>query len=184
MVGRVCDNCCDPVFDDRATDTVNGISNVTVHPVTGAERNFPTLPGCRDMFGDLQMSIDLDLYYVLLAKCKVKSLEVQLHAKHNVATVPGLTCMRVLNVAYGMSEFSSFMPEIMASVDMAQDAKTPLEHAIMIERTMANLSICYALADHSGLDGVATLVCMTFSSAARYGIKEDMKAAADANVRW
>ena len=56
-----------------------------------------------------------------------------MHGKQQASWAPGLACVRLLNTAYGIQEMTQFMPEIMAFVNLAQGALTPIEHCLAIE---------------------------------------------------
>ena len=113
-----------------------------------------------------------------------------MHGKQQASWAPGLACVCLLNTAYGIQEMTQFMPEIMAFVDLAQGASTPIEHCLGIEDCMVNLAMRYD-DESKGVDYarwlrevLATLVYMSFHSAARQNIKEDMKSVKDTELTW
>ena len=188
-VRNIYTNCTNPNFNSSGTDTVAGINNLTVDH-HGKERDWVTLPNRKEHFGDLQRMVDNDLYDILLQKIKVPSLQTVMHGKQQSSWAPGLACVRHLNTAYGIQEMTQFMPEIMAFVDLAQGASTPIEHCLAIEDCMANLAMRYD-DESKGVDHarwlrevLTTLVYMSFHSAVRQNIKEDMKAVKDTELTW
>ena len=59
-VRNVYGNCTNPAFNNTAADTNSGINNLTVDG-HGHERDWVTLPGRKEHFGDLQRMVDNDL---------------------------------------------------------------------------------------------------------------------------
>ena len=79
-VRNVYSNCTNLSFNNTAEDASSGINNKTVD-VNGKERDWITLPGRKEHFGDLQHMVDNDLYDILLQKIKVRGLQTVMHGK-------------------------------------------------------------------------------------------------------
>ena len=82
-----------------------------------------------------------------------------MHGEQQASYAPGLACIRLLGVAYGIpgiQEMTQIMPKIIAFIDVSQGASTAMEHALTIEDCMANLAMRYDNAS-KGVDHVRWL---------------------------